>query len=572
MPNNDAHTRTKVLVEPADLLGFRIDGRYTLEAVLGEGGMGVVYRTRQEAIGRDVALKILKPGQLNSGRRLERFEREIAIISGLSHPNIVRVFDTGQDPELMLHYIAMELVNGVSLDAILAGHQFRVELALEVVYQICGALTEPHAQGIVHRDIKPENALVVAMADETLQIKVLDFGIARPRAGDSRVTTTGVVIGTPRYMAPESVQGGEIDSRTDLYALGVLLYEMLVGETPFSADTPVATMIQHVTSQVPDLGEALLGFEYAEISKLAADLMAKDPADRPPTARAVRSRIDEIRDSYGFERVKTIVADTPLGSLEPWLIERDQPASGPRLTASDKWSDVNSFELTRRLKEEGDRSTDTDSGKLIAIPAAVAQKHFSAQGRSVDEFESVEDTAEAADWARADTEAHDVSRHTIQRGTSKFVVATIAVVVIALGAMVTWTMTRSTDVAHDTVELGSAVKTEVPETPEVEPRSLQLEEVDMAVSELARARGLAIVDASFDAARDFESLGKSGSVPEGAQPEETRESGAHEDPSQIEGDRPEPPPTDDGHPVDAGESKESGKDDFEKGLEWLRGE
>jgi len=369
----------QVLLTAEDLLGFQIADRYRLDAVLGEGGMGIVYKSHEPKLKRDIAIKLLKPSGVQGAKRLERFQRELAIIAGLSHPNIVRVFDSGMDGRTGLHFIAMELIDGVSLDKVLKNHTVLPAMALEIIYQMCGALTEPHAHSIIHRDLKPENTVITVMSDATIQVKILDFGIARAHSTDGgRLTTTGVVMGTPRYMAPESVQGGTIDARTDLYSIGVILYEMLSGRTPFGGITPVATMIDHVTKPAPRLDEAVHNFAYPKIVELVRSLLEKDPTQRIDSARAVRETIDAIRDEYKFPRLKIDLGDT-MTALLPYLEDFD----GVKNEIEDR---VGSYESTLPMGHE----QNTDSS-MIPIPAAVARDHFKEMGwsRPLPELEAV---------------------------------------------------------------------------------------------------------------------------------------------------------------------------------------
>lgn len=368
-PQTEVEER-QVLLTAEDLLGFQIADRYRLDAVLGEGGMGIVFKSHEPKLKRDIALKLLKPSGVQGAKRLERFQRELAIIAGLSHPNIVRVFDSGMDPRLGLHFIAMELIDGVSLDKVLREHTVQPGMALEIIYQMCGALTEPHVHGIIHRDLKPENTVVTVMSDATIQVKILDFGIARAHSADSsRLTTTGVVMGTPRYMAPESVQGGNIDARTDLYSIGVILYEMLSGRTPFGGVTPVATMIDHVTKPAPRLDEAVHDFAYPKIVELVRSLLEKDPAQRIESARAVREAVDVIRDEYKFPRLKINPGDT-MAALTPYL----QAFDGVKSDVVDR---VGTYESTLPMGDD----SNTDSA-MIPVPAAVARDHFKEMGWS----------------------------------------------------------------------------------------------------------------------------------------------------------------------------------------------
>lgn len=311
----DSDDERRVLVTPADLVGYEIDGRYRLDSILGGGGMGVVFRTTQRNLNREVAIKLLKLEDRGT-RRLERFRREIDIIAQLTHPNIVRVFDSGEDPGLGLHYIAMELVDGAPLDELMTGHRLTPELAVDIAYEVCAALTEPHRTGIVHRDIKPANVLLATRSDDTLSVKVVDFGIARTISGtdspNGKITTTGVVVGSPMYMAPEVARGESLDGRTDLYSLGVLLYEMITGDTPFRGATPVAIMLRQAVDEPPSLAESV-GDDFAvpELIALVDQMLSKERRDRPSDAKDVLRELDAIRQTHGFGRVR-LDSDVPL--------------------------------------------------------------------------------------------------------------------------------------------------------------------------------------------------------------------------------------------------------------------
>ena len=302
------------------LEGHEIDGRYKLLSKIGEGGMGVVFRAKQLSTNREVALKVVKV-DTEDDTRIERFRQEIDIISGLSHPNIVRVFDTGTIREHDLLYVVMEYVDGLSLHELMwrqkeAGEEgyfkcrIRVELALEVVYQICAALTEPHRQEIIHRDLKPENILLAPSFDETIQVKVLDFGIALvlngPSKQNQRMTADRIpFVGTPHYMAPEQVARTRYDTRTDLYAIGVLLYEMLCGSAPFDHDNLLALLLKKSQEDAPPLRDQIQGdYPYPEVAKLTDRLLARDVSERPQSALEIRREIERIRDTHRLARVR----------------------------------------------------------------------------------------------------------------------------------------------------------------------------------------------------------------------------------------------------------------------------
>ncbi|QDG49385.1 serine/threonine protein kinase [Persicimonas caeni] len=325
---SSANPQRRVLVSPEELLDYEIGGKYRLDAIIGGGGMGMVYRTTQQNLNRSVALKLLKLNEGDSQKALDRFKREIDIVSQLTHPNIVRVYDSGVDPELRLHFIVMEMVDGVGLDALVARFRFDPALSIEIARGVCAALTEPHRLGIVHRDIKPGNILLTVRSDDTLGVKVVDFGISRSTQvdDDGRVTATGEVVGSPLYMAPEAARGADIDGRTDLYSVGVLLYEMLSGQPLFQGPTPVSIMLRHMGEPPPSLAEVLPADAVpAELVELVESLLAKRPADRPESARAVLRRLDAIRDEHGFGTLRLDGASSPAVALRPWMSALDAP-------------------------------------------------------------------------------------------------------------------------------------------------------------------------------------------------------------------------------------------------------
>jgi serine/threonine protein kinase len=358
----ESDSQPRVLITPDDLLGFEIDGRYRLDAIVGGGGMGVVYRTVQQNLNRSIAIKVLKLEDVDNKHRLDRFRREIDIVAQLTHPNIVRVFDTGRDPVLGLHYIAMELIDGPSLEDIMRGQRVAPELAMDVAYEIAAALTEPHSLGIIHRDIKPGNVLVVARSDDTVGVKVVDFGIARTESGGTgRVTTTGVVVGSPMYMAPEVTRGEALDPRTDLYALGVLLYEMISGRAPFGGSTPVAIMLRHAVEDPPSLAEAVgAGFRFPELVALVDDLLRKEMKDRPADAKSVLRALDAIRSRYGVTRVKIDSAQPIAQALGPFLEESEAPA---------ELQEVDAYSPTTPVDAMGNTGSDSFAGWLVSDSA-----------------------------------------------------------------------------------------------------------------------------------------------------------------------------------------------------------
>lgn len=235
--------------------GSLFGGKYRVGAMIAKGGMGRVYRAVQEPLGRSVALKLLMPPrELHDDPQYhKRFLLEAATLGKLKHPNTVTVFDYGHEEELDVLYMVMELVEGENLGALLKKRGFlAVDHALRIVYEVARSLSEAHEHGIVHRDLKPSNLMLV-QTSEGESVKVVDFGIVKVRANqDDELTRADRIVGSPRYMAPEQIRHDVVDGRTDIYAIGVLLYEMIVGAPPFRGKTPLETLVAHLQHPVPE--------------------------------------------------------------------------------------------------------------------------------------------------------------------------------------------------------------------------------------------------------------------------------------------------------------------------------
>lgn len=237
------------------LIGRVINGRFEILSLIARGGMGRVYRARQQPLGRIVAIKILDPRQSDKEDQdfQARFFLEASTAAKLSHPNTVTVFDYGKTEDNVF-YIVMEMVEGRTLAAVLKDSSpMDPQKAVHLCVQIARSLREAHSIGIVHRDLKPANVLVTKHADEDDFAKVLDFGLVKNTEDDVELTQAGLFMGSPKYMAPEQIQGGDVDGRTDVYALGCVLYYMLVGRVPFDRENQVQILMAHCRDAVPPM-------------------------------------------------------------------------------------------------------------------------------------------------------------------------------------------------------------------------------------------------------------------------------------------------------------------------------
>jgi serine/threonine-protein kinase len=266
---------------------MRLGNRYQLLSPIATGGMGEVWRARDELLGREVAVKVLRSHIYADPGFRERFRNEARITAGLADPGIAQIFDYGEHSDLA--YLVMELVHGEPLSAILTRNgPLGPEVTLDVLHQTAKALHVAHSSGIIHRDIKPGNLLVTSEG----AIKVTDFGIARAMEA-APVTQTGTVLGTAQYVSPEQAQGLPLTPATDLYSLGVVAYECLSGRTPFRAESAVAIALLHLNEEPPPLGVDV----PAPVRRLVLALLAKDPAQRPGSALELADRAYVLREA-----------------------------------------------------------------------------------------------------------------------------------------------------------------------------------------------------------------------------------------------------------------------------------
>jgi serine/threonine protein kinase len=280
------------------LSGKVIKGRYRVLEKLGEGGMGTVYLAEQVAISRKVALKILRPDYTSDQEFVRRFRQEAKLAASFSHRNVVTVFDFDQADDGSL-YIVMEYVDGESLADVIRNGPMDISRGLQLAAQIADGLNAAHRAGVIHRDVKPENIMVVGEGEE---IKLMDFGIARLRdtGATSRLTRAGTIMGTPAYMAPEQIEGQEVSERTDIYAFGIVLYEILSGTVPFRAPTPGAVLIKHLQETAVPLRK-LRSDVPVLVERVVIQALQKDPANRPARMEEVVQALKRAQ-LQGFQK------------------------------------------------------------------------------------------------------------------------------------------------------------------------------------------------------------------------------------------------------------------------------
>jgi serine/threonine-protein kinase len=275
--------------------------RYELGPVLGQGGMARVHQGLDRQLGRRVAIKVLAPPFDRDGEFVERFRREARAAAGLSHPNIVAVFDSGSDDGT--HFIVTELVEGETLaDRLRRDGPMPPADAVAVAVDVARALAAAHARGLIHRDIKPGNVMLLPDGG----VKVVDFGIARA-AGSDTLTHTGVVLGSTAYLSPEQAGGQPVDERADLYSLGCVLYEMLTGHVPFSADTPIATMYRHVNEDAPP--PSTIAPVQRELEEVVLRCLEKDPKHRFASAAELEAALLAVPLAQGGDTMRLEAID-----------------------------------------------------------------------------------------------------------------------------------------------------------------------------------------------------------------------------------------------------------------------
>jgi len=308
------------LVAMDSLIGKLLDGRYRVESLLGSGGMGVVYRATHIHLDSEFAVKILNPELVANQQAIERFRREAKAAGRIRHPNAIQVTDFGVTADKIV-YLVMEIVRGISLrDLIQQERALDYHRVVSLMDQACAAVEAAHQSGVTHRDLKPDNILI-QQAGKAERVKVLDFGIAKLReqasATGSNLTLTeaGTIIGTPQYMSPEQCRGRNLDVHSDVYSLGIILYEMLTGRTPFRGETAYEIVAKHL-KEAPRPLRQLLPAIPESIEHVVMRAIEKDPALRQPSAAELGVELQEaVKAEEQRLSAPTLLEVPPSGSL-----------------------------------------------------------------------------------------------------------------------------------------------------------------------------------------------------------------------------------------------------------------
>jgi eukaryotic-like serine/threonine-protein kinase len=307
-PNDGTATVVRSGAPPSDaLVGSIIDGRYRVEARIGEGGMGVVYRASHVVLKKALAIKVMRSEQAHDGEVVQRFVQEARSSSAIGHPNIIGISDFGTTQDGSV-YFAMEYLEGQTLGKAMEDGGIERERAIALFLQITSALEAAHQNGIVHRDLKPDNIFLAKLGGQTDVVKILDFGIAKVKNAAAKITRTGMVFGTPHYMSPEQAAGQAVDQRSDIYSLGVIMFQVFAGQLPFDAESYMGVMTKHMFDPPPRPSSVKPGLR-GSIEDVILMALAKKPEERYQSMLAIKEDFERLRRG---ERVSA--SDLPIVS------------------------------------------------------------------------------------------------------------------------------------------------------------------------------------------------------------------------------------------------------------------
>jgi len=392
------------------LIGTTVGGRFKVEELIGQGGMGKVYRARHLALDRLVCLKMLKPTLLEDPTVVGRFEREAMAASRLNHPNSIQVLDFGRNETDGALYLVMEYVQGKDLRAVLRDEWPIPEARLcQIMAQVLAALGEAHAHHVIHRDLQPENIMIEQRRDHPDFVKVLDFGIAKILDSDlPGLTRADVVCGTPQYMAPEQATGGKLDARCDLYAVGVMLYQMVTSQLPFDGESSMDVLTRQVHEPPVPPRKRQPGAPISEaMESLILHVLSKDPARRPQSAEEFRQLLLAVPNGNASGRVGRATSDPRPAA--------PRPAQGSSQRAK---TPANASKMTKRRLLSSSAIASAAAVVLLAGLAVRWQRSNPARpmlGMSAVAIPGSGDAARASELVRSAAEREAASDHRAAR-------------------------------------------------------------------------------------------------------------------------------------------------------------
>jgi serine/threonine protein kinase len=324
---------------PADpFVGQTIDGRYRIEARIGEGGMGVVYRAIHVLLKKTLAIKVMRGEQANEPEVVQRFVQEARASSAIGHPNIVNISDFGTTPDGAV-YFAMEYLQGQTLAEAMQTGPIQRERAVGIFIQIASALQAAHESGIVHRDLKPDNIFLIREPEHDDFVKVLDFGIAKVKNAAAKITRTGMVFGTPHYMSPEQAAGQAVDHRSDIYSLGVIMYQVFAGQLPFDAESYMGVMTKHMFEE-PVLPSRWTAELRGSIEDIIMKALQKKAEQRYQSMLQLREDLERAHSGQPIHAYAPISSEPALAGFTGTQPALEKPYTGTDLDlATDAVSD-----------------------------------------------------------------------------------------------------------------------------------------------------------------------------------------------------------------------------------------